>query len=105
MRLIKGVLRRRIDFIVQFLLKIEIGIWNSFFDLMMKTKTEKKSKLYFILKQKSNVPFDPRNFVIVKLQNLKIISNWTLIFVFKLKVQNGKINQFSIFNLRLNIES
>ena len=60
MRLIKGVLRRRIDFIVQFLLKIEIGIWNSFFDLMMKTKNEKKSKLYFILKQKSNVPFDPR---------------------------------------------
>ena len=60
MRLIKGELRRRIDFIVQFLLKIEIGIWNSFFDLMMKTKNEKKSKLYFILKQKSNVPFDPR---------------------------------------------
>ena len=60
MRLIKGELRRRIDFIVQFLLKIEIGIWNSFFDLIMKTKNEKKSKLYFILKQKSNVPFDPR---------------------------------------------
>ena len=26
----------------------------------MKTKNEKKSKVYFILKQKSNVPFDPR---------------------------------------------
>ena len=26
----------------------------------MKTKNEKKSKLYFILKQKWNVPFDPR---------------------------------------------
>ena len=26
----------------------------------MKTKKEKKSKAYIILKQKSNVPFDPR---------------------------------------------
>ena len=26
----------------------------------MKTKNEKYSKLYFILKQKWNVPFDPR---------------------------------------------
>ena len=68
-------------------------------------KNEKKSELYFILKQKSNVPFDPRNFIMVKFQNLKVISNWNLIFVFKLKVQNGKINQFSIFNLRLNTES
>ena len=47
-------------FIFQFLLKIEIGIWNSFFDLIMKTKNEKNSKFYFILKRKSNVPFNPR---------------------------------------------
>ena len=47
-------------FIFQFLLKSEIGIWDSFFNLIMKTKNEKNSNLYFILKQKSNVPFDPR---------------------------------------------
>ena len=56
-------------FIFQFLLKIEIGTSNLFFDLIMKTKNEKKkSKLYFILKQKSNVPFDPR----IKQYQLKI---------------------------------
>ena len=47
-------------FILLFLLKIEIEIRNSFFDLIMKMKNEKNSKFYFILKQKSNVPFDPR---------------------------------------------
>ena len=43
-------------FIFQFLLKIEIGIWNSFFDLIMKTKNEKNSKL-FHFKTKIECPF------------------------------------------------
>ena len=46
-------------FIFLFLSKIEIKICNSLFDLIMKTKNEKISKFYFILKRKSNVPFDP----------------------------------------------
>ena len=49
-------------FIFQFLLKMGIGIWNSFFDLIMRTKNYKKLKFYIILQQKSNVPFDPRIF-------------------------------------------
>ena len=47
--------------------------------------------------------FNP--FIMVKLQNLKIINNQNSSFVFQLKVKNGKINQFSILNLRLKIES
>ena len=42
------------------LLKIEIEIWDLFFDLILKKKNEKNSEFYFILKQKSNVPCDPR---------------------------------------------
>ena len=34
--------------------------WNSFSDLIMETKNRKNAKFYFILKQKSNVPLDPR---------------------------------------------
>ena len=62
MQFIKGVLwhkknlvKKEQKLIFLFLLKIEIEIWNPFSNLIMKTKNEKH-----ILKQKSNVPFDPR---------------------------------------------
>ena len=45
--------------IFQFLLKIEIGIWNSFFDLIMKTKNDKKFKILFHFKTKIKCPFGP----------------------------------------------
>ena len=50
--------RQKMSSISLFLLKIEIEIWNSFFDLIVKTKQEKKmSKFYLILKQKIEGPF------------------------------------------------
>ena len=39
-------------FLFQFLLKIEIRIWDLFFDLTMKRKIERNWKLNFIFKQK-----------------------------------------------------
>ena len=56
----KGFVKKGTEFIFQFSLKIEIVIWNSFFDLIMETKNGKNAKFYFILKQKSNAPLDPR---------------------------------------------
>ena len=49
-------------FIFQFLLKIEIGIWNLFFDLIMKTKNQKKIKIPFHFKTKIECPFRPTGF-------------------------------------------
>ena len=55
----------------------------------MKTKNEKNSNFYFILKQKSNVPFDPRiqsvNFDInakIRLDNYKEKGNSKITFEF-----------------------
>ena len=56
----KNLLKNEKKFIFLFLLKIEIEIWNPFFDFIMKTKNEKRSKFDFILKRESNVPLDPR---------------------------------------------
>ena len=57
----KDPLKNERKFIFLFLLKTEFGIWNSLFDLIMKTKKKKKkSKFYLILKQNSNVPFNLR---------------------------------------------
>ena len=38
---------------------IEIGIWNSFFDLIIKTKNKKKIKTLFHFKAKIECPFWP----------------------------------------------
>ena len=56
----KNPVKNEQKLIFLFLLKIEIEIRNSFFDLIMKTKNKKISKFYLILKQRLNVPFDPR---------------------------------------------
>ena len=65
--MIRGVLRRRKDFVkkrteVHFLIFIENPHWDLKFAFRFDDENEKrkKSKLYFILKQKSNVPFDSR---------------------------------------------
>ena len=81
-------------FIFPFLLKIQNEIRNLFFDLIMKTKQEKKiSKFYFILKRKPNVPVDPRIYTDYELCWISI-----LIICFKNK------NQCSIFDFRLYFE-
>ena len=65
--MIRGVLRRRKDSVkkrteVHFSIFIENRNWDLKFVFRFDNENEKrkKSKLYFILKQKSNVPFDPR---------------------------------------------
>ena len=78
----------------------------------MKTKNEKKSKLYFILKQKSNVPFDPRIELesnpctesIILFSNLIEIENWQfLVFLFSILNWISKIELiFNFFNKKKN---
>ena len=109
MQLITGVLKNLVKneqkFIFLFLLKIKIEIWNSFFNLIMKTKSGTKTKFYFILKWNSNVPFDRRIIVQRKCHSIFIL-NWngkrhfcSFQFLFEnWKLKNDKI--FSNFNFQ-----
>ena len=54
--------KNKIKFIFQFLLKIKTGIWNSFFNLIMKAKNEKKIKILFYFKTKIECPFRPTDY-------------------------------------------
>ena len=113
MQLITGVLKNLVKneqkFIFLFLLKIKIEIWNSFFNLIMKTKSGTKTKFYFILKWNSNVPFDRRIIVQRKCHSIFIL-NWngkrhfcSFQFLFEnWKLKNDKI--FSNFNFSLETE-
>ena len=67
MRLIRGVLehrkiltKKRTEIHFSIFIENLVEILNLFFDLIMKMKNEKKSKFYFILKGKLNIPFDPQ---------------------------------------------
>ena len=74
-------LKNEQKFIFQFLLKIEIAISNSFFNLIMKTKNEKNSNFYFILKQKPNVPFRTHNPCMKSIiQKTNVLKNKNCIF-------------------------
>ena len=65
----------------------------------MKTKNKKNSNFYFILKQKSNVPFDPRIIKILsKFQFKKLeIEIWIFNFYFQ--------NRLFITDLSFNIQN
>ena len=65
----------------------------------MKTKNEKKLKFFFILKRRSNVPFDPR-----------IHTNYFIFLFFEIDFKSKQIQQdkfffrFSFFNPIIKFE-
>ena len=78
----------------------------------MKTKNEKKSNFYFILKQKSNVPFDPRIKMVVSYLNIVFlievkakskyrILNFVFQFLKKMKWHFGYTDSCSLKNTEM----
>ena len=106
MWLIRGVFGHRKDFVkkqnkIHFSIFIENRNWdlNSFFNLIMKTKNQKNSKFYFILKQKPNVPFDPR--IIDRLDRISSYARmsclWCRTYFFKSFFLGEKVTHFFYF--------
>ena len=114
MLLIRGVLQCREDFVkkrteVPFSIFIENRNWDLKFVFRFDNENEKrkkKTKLYFILKQKSNVPFDPRiQSVHRKCHSIfRLKLEWKRAFLrISISIQNWKLKKdisFSIFNFQ-----
>ena len=111
MWLIRGVFGHRKNFVkkrteIHFSIFIENRNWDLklVFNLIMKTKNERKSNFYFILKQKSNVPFDPGIYNPCTESVIQFSfygKNHFCVFQFRFKIENWKmikIFQFSISN-------